>query len=50
VETLVELEQARTKGLKEAAKAFHASVEGVLSAYQVGLESRLTDLKFLVGL
>ncbi|OBT38710.1 hypothetical protein VE00_11150 [Pseudogymnoascus sp. WSF 3629] len=33
VETLVELEQACTKGLKEAAKAFHASVEGVLSAY-----------------
>jgi hypothetical protein len=50
VETLVELEQARTKGLKEAAKAFYASVEGVLGAYQVGLESHLTDLKFLVGL
>ena len=33
VETLVELEQARTKGLKEAAKAFYASVEGVLGAY-----------------
>lgn len=50
VEILVELEQARTKGLKEAARVCQASVEGVLGAYQVGLESYLTDLKSLVGL
>lgn len=50
VEALAELDRVRTKGLKDAAKVFHASVEEVLGAYQAGLDSHVDTLKFLVGL
>ncbi|OBT38496.1 hypothetical protein VE00_11192 [Pseudogymnoascus sp. WSF 3629] len=49
VEALAELDRVRTKGLKDAAKVFHASVEEVLGAYQAGLDSHVDTLKFLLG-
>ncbi|ELR10551.1 hypothetical protein GMDG_04825 [Pseudogymnoascus destructans 20631-21] len=47
-ETLAELDQANTKALKAAAATFHAATDAALDAYQVGLNTHVAALKFVL--
>ncbi|OBT50781.1 hypothetical protein VE04_09538 [Pseudogymnoascus sp. 24MN13] len=46
-ESLVELDKAKTEGLKAATQAFNASVAQVLDGYQSGLQAHVDALKFI---
>lgn len=48
-EVLVDLEKAKTDGLKAASLAFHTAVATALDAYQTGLEAHVAEIQFLVG-